>query len=178
MLEALGGARERVRSDDRRSFDLGDIAELEHRRASRSRRRRTRGSCLSPGLADELFEHDGQITKREIRAVTLSALAPRQGELLWDIGAGSGSIAIEWMLGHPSIRAIAIERAPTAPPASAATRPPSACRSSTSSKARARALAGLAPPDAVFIGGGASEPGVLDAASRRFAPAGGWSSTP
>ena len=63
-------------------------------------------------MADDLFEHDGQITKREIRAVTLSALAPRRGELLWDIGAGSGSISIEWMLRHPSIRAIAIEAVP------------------------------------------------------------------
>ena len=65
--------------------------------------------AYTPGLADDLFEHDGQITKREIRAVTLSSLAPRRGELLWDIGAGSGSVAIEWMLADPSLRAIAIE---------------------------------------------------------------------
>ncbi|TIR38181.1 MAG: cobalamin biosynthesis bifunctional protein CbiET, partial [Mesorhizobium sp.] len=58
---------------------------------------------LTVGLADHLFEHDGQITKREIRAMTLSALAPRRGELLWDIGAGSGSIGIEWMRAHPSM---------------------------------------------------------------------------
>ncbi len=64
----------------------------------------------APGLADALFEHDGQITKREIRAVTLSSLAPRRGELLWDVGAGSGSVAIEWMLADPSLRAIAIEQ--------------------------------------------------------------------
>jgi len=61
------------------------------------------------GLADELFEHDGQITKREIRAVTLSALAPRRGETLWDIGAGAGSVAIEWMLADVSLRAVAFE---------------------------------------------------------------------
>ena len=61
------------------------------------------------GLPDALFEHDGQITKREIRAITLSSLAPRRGELLWDIGAGAGSVAIEWMLADPSLRAIAIE---------------------------------------------------------------------
>ena len=64
----------------------------------------------APGLADDLFEHDGQITKREVRAVTLSSLAPCRGELLWDVGAGSGSVAIEWMLADPSMRAIAIEQ--------------------------------------------------------------------
>ena len=56
--------------------------------------------AYAPGLADDLFEHDGQITKREIRAVTLSSLAPLRGQLLWDIGAGSGSVAIEWMLAR------------------------------------------------------------------------------
>src|SRR6202040_1346908 len=62
------------------------------------------------GLADDLFEHDGQISKREVRAVALSSLAPRRGELLWDIGSGSGSVAIEWMLTDPAMRAIAVER--------------------------------------------------------------------
>ncbi len=65
---------------------------------------------LAPGLPDAWFEHDGQLTKQDIRAVTLAALAPRQGELLWDIGAGSGSIGIEWMLAAPANRAVAIER--------------------------------------------------------------------
>ena len=69
---------------------------------------------LSSGLPDDMFEHDGQITKREIRAVTLSSLAPRAGELLWDIGCGSGSIAIEWLLRHQANRAIGIERDPSA----------------------------------------------------------------
>ena len=67
---------------------------------------------LSTGLPDDMFEHDGQITKREIRAVTLSSLSPRAGELLWDIGCGSGSIAIEWLLRHQANRAIGIERDP------------------------------------------------------------------
>lgn len=65
---------------------------------------------LSSGLADELFEHDGQLTKREIRAITLSALAPRKGELLWDIGLGAGSVAIEWLLRSEANRAIGFER--------------------------------------------------------------------
>ena len=67
---------------------------------------------LAAGLPDALFEHDGQITKREVRAVTLAALAPRAGELLWDVGCGSGSVGIEWMLRHPANRAIAIEAPP------------------------------------------------------------------
>ena len=81
-------------------------------RSKLNHRARRRILPLTPGLADDLFEHDGQITKREVRAITLSALAPRRGELLWDIGAGSGSIAIEWMLADPSMRAIAIEADP------------------------------------------------------------------
>ena len=120
---------------------------------------------LGSGLPDGLFEHDGQLTKCQIRAVTLSALAPRQGELLWDIGSGSGSISIEWMLCHPSNRAIAIERR--------SDRADRAMRNALSlgapdlrvvNGAAPDSLAGLPAPHAVFIGGGASEPGVLDAA--------------
>lgn len=65
-----------------------------------------------PGLPDEAYEHDGQLTKRHIRAATLGVLAPAPGELLWDIGGGSGSIAIEWMRSHPSCRAVTVERDP------------------------------------------------------------------
>ena len=108
MLEALGGPRERIRRAaaqirSRPASPLNTVA-IEVVAAPGARI-----IALAPGLADDLFEHDGQITKREIRAVTLSSLAPRRGELLWDIGAGSGSVAIEWMLADPSLRAIAIE---------------------------------------------------------------------
>ena len=117
------------------------------------------------GLRDDLFEHDGQITKREIRAITLSSLAPRRGELLWDIGAGAGSVAIEWMLADPSMRAIAIEqraeRAARIHRNAAAFGVPGL---EIVDAAAPAALAGLAPPDAIFIGGGASETGVLDTA--------------
>jgi precorrin-6B C5,15-methyltransferase / cobalt-precorrin-6B C5,C15-methyltransferase len=127
----------------------------------------------APGLPDALFEHDGQITRREVRALTISSLAPRRGELLWDIGAGSGSIAIEWMLSDPSLRAIAIEA-----------RPDRAARIGRNAVALGvpglvvvegvapGALDGHAPPDAVFVGGGACEPGVLDKAAATLRPGG------
>jgi len=110
-----------------------------------------------------MFEHDGQITKREIRAVTLSSLAPRRGEALWDIGAGSGSVAIEWLLADPSLQAVAIER-----------RPDRAARIRRNAAAfgvpgleviegeAPEVLESLPSPDAIFIGGGAEE--TLDAA--------------
>ncbi len=118
----------------------------------------------TPGLPDDAFEHDGQITKREIRAVTLASLGPVPGELLWDVGAGSGSIAIEWMRAHASCRAIAIE-----PRADRAER---IQRNATALGVPAlrvvtghapQALAGLPAPDAVFVGGGATAVGLLEA---------------
>ena len=157
---------ERIRTTTAASFDLDDIAELNVVAVEVEAAPGARIIAYTPGLADDLFEHDGQITKREIRAVTLSSLAPLRGELLWDIGAGSGSIAIEWMLAHPSLRAVAIEaRADRADAHQAQRRCASACRSLKWSRAtRPRRSSGLASPDAVFVGGGASEPGVLDAA--------------
>jgi precorrin-6Y C5,15-methyltransferase (decarboxylating) len=68
-----------------------------------------RGASLAPGLPDELFDHDGQLTKRDLRVSALARLMPRPGELLWDVGAGAGSIAIEWLRSDPGCRAIAIE---------------------------------------------------------------------
>lgn len=120
---------------------------------------------LGPGLHDDLFEHDGQITKREIRAMTLSALSPRRGELLWDIGAGSGSIGIEWMLAHPSLTAIAMEADPVR--AARVRRNASTCGVPGLRIVEGTApgaLAGLPAPDAIFIGGGGSDAGVVDAA--------------
>jgi precorrin-6Y C5,15-methyltransferase (decarboxylating) len=128
---------------------------------------------LASGLEDTLFEHDKQITKREIRAITLSSLAPLEGQLLWDIGAGSGSISIEWMLRHPSNRAIAIE-----PRADRAER---IARNALTlgvpdlkliQGSAPEALQGLPTPDAIFIGGGGTDPEVIDAAWRAL-PEGG-----
>jgi len=120
---------------------------------------------LASGLADDLFEHDNQITKREIRAITLSSLAPLQGQVLWDIGAGSGSISIEWMLHHPSNRAIAIEprsdRAERIARNALALGVPDLKLIEGSAP---NALQGLPKPDAIFIGGGGTDPDVINAA--------------
>jgi precorrin-6B C5,15-methyltransferase / cobalt-precorrin-6B C5,C15-methyltransferase len=67
-------------------------------------------ASLAPGLPDDIFDHDGQLTKRDLRAAALARLMPRPGDLLWDVGAGAGSIAIEWLRSDPRCRAIAIER--------------------------------------------------------------------
>jgi len=161
VLEALGGPRERVRSARADALDFADIAHpvavaVECAGAGQAL------PCVS-GLPDVLFDHDGQITKRPIRALTLSALAPRAGETLWDLGAGSGSIAIEWLLAHPANRALGIEADVTR-----------AERARTNARTlgvdRLEMVIGRVPdalpagpmPDAVFIGGGLSQ-GLLEA---------------
>jgi precorrin-6Y C5,15-methyltransferase (decarboxylating) len=109
VLEALGGARERIRAATAENFALEKIDPLNMVAVEVAATPEARVIGRAAGLPDALFEHDGQITKREIRALTLSALAPRRGETLWDIGAGAGSVAIEWMLADVSLRAVAIE---------------------------------------------------------------------
>jgi precorrin-6Y C5,15-methyltransferase (decarboxylating) len=173
VLEALGGANERVRRAQAARFDLADIAALNTVAVEVEAAPGARVIAYGAGLDDALYEHDGQITKREIRAITLSSLAPLRGQLLWDIGAGSGSVAIEWMLAHPSMRAVAIEA-----------REDRAARIRRNAAAfgvpgleiiEGRApdlLRELARPDAIFIGGGASAPGVLDAAIGALRPGG------
>ena len=166
LLEALGGPRERVRATTAASFDLGAVDALNTLAIEVEAAPDARIIARASGLPDRLFEHDGQITKREVRAVTLSSLAPRRGELLWDIGAGSGSVAIEWLLADPPfMRAVAIEAR-----ADRATR---IRRNATAfgvpslevvQGAAPAAYANLPAPDAIFVGGGASDPGVLDAA--------------
>ena len=173
ILEALGGARERIRSTLAADFDLAAIDPLNTVGVEVVAGAQARIIPRAPGLADSLFEHDGQITKREIRALTLSALAPRRGERLWDIGAGAGSVAIEWMLADSSLRAIAVEA--DAERAARIARNAAALGVSALEVVHASApaaLAGLARPDAIFIGGGASEPGVLDECIEAL-PAGG-----
>ncbi|TGT90150.1 MULTISPECIES: precorrin-6y C5,15-methyltransferase (decarboxylating) subunit CbiE [unclassified Mesorhizobium] len=165
VLEALGGPKETLRSARADAFNLENINPLNVLAIEIDSNPQGRVLPLTSGLADHMFEHDGQITKREIRAITLSALAPRRGEVLWDIGAGSGSIGIEWMLAHPSLRAIAIE----ADPARAARIGHNAVACGVPGLvivegSAPKALAKLATPDAIFIGGGGSDTGVLNAA--------------
>ena len=113
--------------------------------------------CAS-GQPDALFDSDGQLTKRPLRALTLSALAPRPGELLWDIGGGSGSIAIEWLLSAASTQAVSIEaRGERARRIGANARRLGAARLQVVHGRAPRALAGLPEPQAVFIGGGLSD---------------------
>ena len=172
VLEALGGPRERIRTATAAAFDLGAVDALNTVAVEVAAAPGARIFARAAGLADALFEHDGQITKREIRAVTLSALAPRRGEFLWDIGAGAGSVAIEWMLADPTLRAAAIEMRPDR--AARIRRNAAAfgvpCLDVIEGEAPA-ALAALARPDAVFIGGGADD-GVLDAAIAALRPGG------
>lgn len=165
VLEALGGGRERIRSTTASGFDLDTIDPLNVCALEIVAAPGARILPYSSGLNDDLFEHDGQITKREVRAVTLSALSPRHGELLWDIGAGSGSVGIEWMLADPSLKTIAIEQAPERAARIARNAvsfgvPQLALIEGTAPVA----LASLPAPDAIFIGGGGSETGVMDAA--------------
>ncbi|GLS71187.1 precorrin-6Y methyltransferase [Methylobacterium tardum] len=171
ILEAMGGPRERVRAARADAFDLGTIDPLNT--VAIAVAGEGRSLPLSPGLDDSLFENDGQLTKAEIRALTLAALRPHPGLHLWDIGAGAGSIAIEWMLRHPTLRATAIEARPDRAErirrnAEALGTPDLAVVTG----AAPDGLAGLQAPDAVFIGGGVSEPGLLSAVLAALRPGG------
>ena len=164
VLEAMGGARERVRHATASNFDIEEIQPLNTIAIEMVAELEAIIIPLAPGLDDDFFEHDGQLTKREVRAVTLSSLQPRQGQLLWDIGLGAGSVAIEWLLRHPSLRAIGIEA--RSDRAGRAARNAAALGVPELEIVRGRApeaLAGLARPDAVFIGGGMMDDGVFDA---------------
>ena len=173
LMEALGGPRERIRVVPADSEMPEDLAPLNLVGIEVAALPGAQVVPLATGLADDCFEHDGQLTKREIRAVTLSSLAPRRGELLWDIGAGSGSISIEWMLRHPANWAIAIEHH--------AERAGRVARNAVAlgvpelrvvTGAAPAALDGLPAPDAVFIGGGAQGAGVVATAWAALKPGG------
>lgn len=165
VLEHMGGARERIYSGRAESWAHPRAADLNTIAVLCRTTEMARALSLSPGLPDDLFRHDGQLTKREIRAATLSALRPLPGQLLWDIGAGSGSIAIEWLRTHRSLSAIAIE-------ADEARQVFIEQNASALGTPHLKLVKGTAPqayedlpePDAIFIGGGLGDPGVVEQA--------------
>ncbi|MDQ0650952.1 precorrin-6y C5,15-methyltransferase (decarboxylating) subunit CbiE [Pseudomonas cedrina] len=125
------------------------------------------------GLPDSAFKHDGQLTKRDVRAMTLARLAPMPGELLWDVGAGSGSIGIEWMRAHPSCRALAIEADAGRQGLIEHNRDALGVPGLQLIRGKApQVLNGLETPDAIFIGGGVTRDGVLDTCWHQLRPGG------
>ena len=170
-LEHMGGPREARHEALAKDWGDGPVAKLNTIAVDCIAAPGARVLSRVAGLPDDSFEHDGQMTKREVRAATLAALAPLPGQLLWDVGAGCGSVAIEWMRAGGS--AIGIENNPD--------RMAMAARNAATlgvpdlaligGKAPA-ALAGLETPDAVFIGGGIGTPGLFDACWAALKPGG------
>ncbi|MFH8628846.1 precorrin-6y C5,15-methyltransferase (decarboxylating) subunit CbiE [Streptomyces lydicus] len=173
VLEQLGGERERLTEGLAADWDAPPADPLNVLALDLARAPGTPPLSTVPGLPDTAYEHDGQLTKRHVRAATLAALAPAPGELLWDIGGGSGSIAVEWLRAHRGCRAVSVER-----DAVRAERIGRNARSLGVPALRVvhgpapAALAGLPTPDAVFIGGGLTAPGLLDACWEALPPGG------
>jgi precorrin-6Y C5,15-methyltransferase (decarboxylating) len=173
VLEQLGGPAERVgqpqQAAELAAEAMADLCVL----AITARAGSGAVAGGTPGLPDSAYESDGQITRRELRALALAVLRPAPGELLWDVGAGSGSLGIEWLRAEPLARAAAIEA-----------RPDRADRVSRNAAALGvpglqvitgtapAALAGLPDPEAVFIGGGLTADGVLETCWQRLLPGG------
>jgi precorrin-6Y C5,15-methyltransferase (decarboxylating) len=169
VLEQLGGPAERVRTATDWTRETHDRLAIVAVACS------TGGRPLSrtPGLPDDVFDSDGALTKQEVRAVTLAALAPLPGQLLWDVGAGSGSIAVEWMRTHAACRAVAVEsradRRERIARNAEALGVPGLC---VVAGRAPEALRDLPGPDAVFIGGGLTTPGVIEACLAALRPGG------
>ena len=173
VLERLGGPLERRIDARADAWQAGEVAALNLVALECRAGVDAVTWPLTPGLPDDAYLNDGQLTKRDIRALALAHLAPVPGELLWDVGAGAGSIGIEWMRAHPSCRAIAIEVDPQRQTFIAHNRDalgvPGLQLVAGSAPA---ALTGLPAPDAIFIGGGVTTAGVLDACWARLRPGG------
>jgi precorrin-6Y C5,15-methyltransferase (decarboxylating) len=176
VLEQLGGPHERIHDTtaadlwgDRAANPLHAVA-IEVRAAPD-----TTPLARVPGLPDDAYEHDGQLTKRHVRAIMLATLAPLPGELLWDVGGGSGSISIEWLRAEPTARAVALE-------ADAVRAERIAANARRLGVPRLRVHHGRAPealdelgteaPDAIFVGGGVAVPGVLERCWEALRPGG------
>ncbi|HSZ03930.1 MAG TPA: precorrin-6y C5,15-methyltransferase (decarboxylating) subunit CbiE [Solirubrobacteraceae bacterium] len=173
VLEQLGGPAERVVEASAQEW-RDAAADPLHCVAIECRAQAgTPPRPLVAGLPDEAYENDGQLTKRHVRAVTLAALAPLPGALLWDVGAGSGSIAIEWLRAEASARAIAIERhAERAERARANAHALGVPRLEVVLGSAPEALCDLPGPDAIFIGGGLTTMGVIQRCWYSLRPAG------
>jgi len=173
VLERMGGIHERILEGSAATWSETEIAALNTIAVD----------CIAdmgivplsrlPGLPDHAYHHDGQLTKREVRAITLSTLAPLPGELLWDVGAGCGSISIEWMRSHPRCQAIAIEQSSSriqyiADNAAALGTPNLQIITGKAPSA----LKDLPTPDAIFIGGGVTSTGLFDICWQALRPGG------
>jgi precorrin-6B C5,15-methyltransferase / cobalt-precorrin-6B C5,C15-methyltransferase len=175
VLEHLGGVQERIISETISNWANGNLDEsiADLNTIALACPDSIQGYSRLPGLPDVAYLHDGQLTKREIRAVTMASLAPCPGQLLWDVGAGNGSISIEWLRSHPRNRAIAIEQHPQRLQNIAA-------NAAALGVSNLQIIAGQAPaalqdlpsPDVIFIGGGLTVPGVFDACWQALKPGG------
>ena len=163
VFERMGSDSERRIEGVAAAWNVPDLADLNTIAIAVAADRQTMIFPRTAGLLDAAYLHDGQLTKREVRAVTLSTLAPVPGELLWDVGAGCGSIAIEWMRSHGGCRAIAIERHPTRLQYIAENASNLGVPSLQIIAGEApAALANLPQPDAIFIGGGVTAAALLE----------------
>ncbi|MCU1763820.1 precorrin-6y C5,15-methyltransferase (decarboxylating) subunit CbiE [Pseudomonas sp. 14P_8.1_Bac3] len=173
VLEHLGGAAERRIEGVARDWADPPVADLNLVAIECIADAHTPRLSRLAGLPDSAFRHDGQLTKRDVRAITLARLAPTPGELLWDVGAGSGSIGIEWMRAHPSCRALAIEADEGRQRLIEHNRDALGVPGLQLIRGQApQALAGLERPDAIFIGGGVTREGVLDTCWAELKPGG------
>jgi len=173
VLEHLGGAAERRLVGTADDWAAPQVAALNL--VAIECRTNPDTPRLSPlaGLPDSAFRHDGQLTKRDVRAITLARLAPQPGELLWDVGAGCGSIGIEWMRAHPACRALAIEADEGRQGFIEHNRDALGVPGLQVVRGKApEALAELERPDAIFIGGGVTREGVLALCWERLRPGG------
>ncbi len=168
VLEQLGGPDERIRSSSAGAWVHSPVDPLNIVAVDCVGPRRSR----MPGRDDDTYDHDGQITKSTVRAVTVAALEPTGAQLLWDIGSGSGSVAIEWLRADDRGRAIAFEQnTERAERLTANARRHGVGHRLSLRGAAPEALSDAPPPDAVFIGGGLDEK-VLAAAWNALRPSG------
>ncbi|MCY1393003.1 Precorrin-6Y C(5,15)-methyltransferase [decarboxylating] [compost metagenome] len=173
VLEHLGGEAERRIDSIASDWNAPLIADLNLVAIECVAEPNTPRLSRLAGLPDSAFRHDGQLTKRDVRAITLARLAPIPGELLWDVGAGSGSIGIEWMRTHPGCRALAIEADDGRQALIEHNRDALGVPGLQLVRGNApQALAGLERPDAIFIGGGVTREGVLDTCWAELKPGG------